>query len=228
MTGFLSTTRFQIRALAALAVVALVLLGGARDAGATQKGVAVKVITSGIIACEAMGGTATVDTGFENATFNNPNTAMIMSCSGGNLDGWSCAGFDDFVSCGSNKLATPASGGQRPSVDAVVRRSADLPTAEVGVVEGTAPERDVVEEPAPAPEADEVEETAPKPDAVEVTEVAPERGETAVVDASIVVDAEPVADAVVAELPPVEVVTTAPDVQTSEVVEGTVAADEER
>jgi hypothetical protein len=123
-TPISTRNRFQLRGLAALAIVALLLLGATRDAGATQKGVGTQVMTAAVIACQAMGGTATVDSGFDSMSVDNMSPVILMRCTGGKLDGFTCDGTGDSVKCGSIKLAVGGTGPVRPPVAAVVLRPA--------------------------------------------------------------------------------------------------------
>jgi hypothetical protein len=89
-----------LRGLAVVAIVALVLVSATRDARAADNGAGTEVITSAVIACEAMGGTANVDTVLDQMSGTNKDPVITMQCKGGNLDGFTCDGTSSRAKCG--------------------------------------------------------------------------------------------------------------------------------
>jgi hypothetical protein len=94
------------RGVVTIAIIALVVLSATRDVRAADNGTAANVITSAAIACEAMGGTANVDSVLDQMSGTNMTPVITMQCKGGKLDGFTCDGLGDHVKCGSIKVVS--------------------------------------------------------------------------------------------------------------------------
>jgi hypothetical protein len=69
--------------------------------------------TNQVLACEAMGGEATVES-FRNVADGLHTT--IVTCSGGMGGGWTCTNFDDVTACGPTGAPLPTFGELDPSI----------------------------------------------------------------------------------------------------------------